>query len=51
MLRKSIASEWLALCLMSCVLDGAATWLTDMADFFDNNHWQGDCYHISFMVV
>ncbi len=29
MLRKSTVSEWLALCLMSCVLSDASPWLTD----------------------
>ena len=32
MLRKSIASERLALCLISCVMGDAAPWLTDVAD-------------------
>ena len=34
-----------------CALGGAAPWLTDVADFFNNNHWQGDCDHLSSMVV
>ena len=50
-LSKSAASEWLALWLICCVVCGAAPWLTDAADFFYNNHWQGDCYHLSSMDV
>ena len=48
-----MASEWLALSLMSCVLGlgGAAPWLTDVVDFSDNKHWQGNCYHVLSMVV
>ena len=51
MIRKSTASEWFALFLISFVLGDAAPWLTDVADVFDNSLWQGDRYLLSSMVV
>jgi hypothetical protein len=34
MLRKSTAPEWLALCLISCVLGVTAPWFTDVSRLF-----------------